>query len=471
MPVFGAPTKTVPVIENDKITDIYFAKKVLTPAFENTPEVVVAKKGDTEKTIKARFIKAHKLKKTDITDYTPETAFVKAVGKEKVTITYRKKVADKVSYEKITHTKIKQKVWVVAICDLFSIEGKLSVEIMENKQTNAEAVYDNPIKFLEGDAEKTKLEFDLGKDKTLEPNIYAKEIALQPKSKDDVKKLIDKFAKRKDKNAFLYLKGTVTGTAKVTFLSYMLNEKEVKEFLNTDGGRLEIYWTPCYCNRDLTVEEMTNIVKEIRDNTFYYDSVTKKDYSITHYHGNKLFYLESLLPKNEKNNYNKLTEVLNKAFSDFNINTCIRKINFLAQMYPETMFFTDLSENFPSTDLGIYYGRGFIQLTHKGDEDSRTKNAVSYLGYKKYSKLDVITTPDLICKSLDNSADSAGWFWRYGKRLNDGSIKDLNSLADKDDANEISRLVNGGENARKERLEANKQLKKIFEYEDCINKK
>jgi hypothetical protein len=238
MPVFGAPTKTVPVIENDKITDIYFAKKVLTPAFENTPEVVVAKKGDTEKTIKARFIKAHKLKKTDITDYTPETAFVKAVGKEKVTITYRKKVADKVSYEKITHTKIKQKVWVVAICDLFSIEGKLSVEIMENKQTNAEAVYDNPIKFLEGDAEKTKLEFDLGKDKTLEPNIYAKEIALQPKSKDDVKKLIDKFAKRKDKNAYLYLKSTVTGTAKVTFLSYMLNEKEVKEFLNTDGGRL-----------------------------------------------------------------------------------------------------------------------------------------------------------------------------------------------------------------------------------------
>jgi hypothetical protein len=55
---------------------------------------------------------------------------------------------------------------------------------------------------------------------------------------------------------------------------------------------------------------MTNIVKEIRDNTFYYDSVTKKDYSITHYHGDKLFYLESLLPKNEKNNYNKLTEVL-----------------------------------------------------------------------------------------------------------------------------------------------------------------
>jgi predicted chitinase len=136
------------------------------------------------------------------------------------------------------------------------------------------------------------------------------------------------------------------------------------------------------------------------------------------------------------------------------------------------MFFTDLSENEPSSDLGIHYGRGFIQLTHKGAEDSRTKNADSYLGYKKYSKLDVVTTPDLICKSLESSADSGGWFWRYGKLLKDGSIKDLNTLADNDDANEISRLVNGGENARKERLEANKQFKKIFVYdEECINKK
>jgi predicted chitinase len=221
----------------------------------------------------------------------------------------------------------------------------------------------------------------------------------------------------------------------------------------------------CYCDRDFTVEEMKNIVKEIRDNTFYANK------PISYHHKDKLFHQESSLPKKEKNNYEKLTEVLNKTFKEFNINTCIRKIHFLAQMYPETNFFTDLSENSPNPNLGIYYGRGFIQLTHKGDEDVRTKNAISYLGYKKYSKLDVITNPNLICESLEISSNSAGWFWRFGKRLNDGSIKDLNTLADSDDGNEISRLVNGGNNARKERLEAAKQLKKIFNYEKCTNKK
>lgn len=221
----------------------------------------------------------------------------------------------------------------------------------------------------------------------------------------------------------------------------------------------------CFCNRDFTVKDVKKIVKELRDNTFY----NKK--SISFYHGDKLFYKEPLLSENEKNNFEIFTWVLNQMFDKFKINTCIRKINFLAQMYPETQFFTDLSENNPAPNLGKYYGRGFIQLTHKGDEDVRTKNATSYLGYGKYSNLDVINNPDLLCKSLSIASDSGGWFWRYGKRLNNGSIKDLNTLADIDDANEISRLVNGGENARKERLEANKQLKKIFNYEECINKK
>lgn len=220
----------------------------------------------------------------------------------------------------------------------------------------------------------------------------------------------------------------------------------------------------CYCNRDFTTEEMKKIIMSLRKNTFYNNK------TIEYYHEDKLFYKELLLNENEKNNFQILTWVLNQMFNKFKINSCIRKINFLAQMYPETAYFTDLSENNPSSELGKYYGRGFIQLTHPGKEDYRTKNADSYLGYKKFSKLDVISNPDLLCESLNIAADSAGWFWRYGKLLSDGKIKDLNTLADKDNVDEISRLVNGGINARKERLEANKQLKKIFNYERCINK-
>ncbi|MBS1571108.1 MAG: hypothetical protein JST62_01750, partial [Bacteroidetes bacterium] len=223
--------------------------------------------------------------------------------------------------------------------------------------------------------------------------------------------------------------------------------------------------TICFCNRDFTVEEIENIVVALRKNTFYNNK------TIEYYHQDKLFYKESSLNDNEKNNFQMFTWVLNQAFNKFKINTCIRKINFLAQMYLETAYFTDLSENNPSSNLGKFYGRGFIQLTHEGKEDVRTKNADSYLGYKKFSKLNVISDPDLLCKSLSIAADSGAWFWRYGKLLSDGSIKDLNTLADKDDVNEISRLVNGGANARKERLEANKELKKIFKYEKCIHKK
>lgn len=221
----------------------------------------------------------------------------------------------------------------------------------------------------------------------------------------------------------------------------------------------------CFCKRDFTVDEFKMIVKELRDSTFYNNK------TITYFHQDKLFYLEPLLNENEKNNFQIVTWVVNQMFKKFKIDTCIRKINFLSQMYPETKYFTDLSENSPASNLDQYYGRGFIQLTHKGQEDFRTKNADSYLGYKKFSKLDVISEPDLLCKSLNIAADSGGWFWRYGKLLSDGSVKDLNTLADIDNVNEISRLVNGGENARKERLEANKQLKKIFKYENCINKK
>lgn len=48
----------------------------------------------------------------------------------------------------------------------------------------------------------------------------------------------------------------------------------------------------------------------------------------------------------------------------------------------------------------------------------------NYIKYKTYSGLDVVTTPNLISKSMATSARSAGWFWRFGKRLKDGSIKE-----------------------------------------------
>ncbi|KUJ62003.1 hypothetical protein AR687_10635 [Flavobacteriaceae bacterium CRH] len=143
----------------------------------------------------------------------------------------------------------------------------------------------------------------------------------------------------------------------------------------------------CYCNRDFTEEEMIKIVKELRDNTFY------KGTSISYYHGNKLFhrnsqtkeeYIGEVIPENDRT-FKKFTEVLNTVFKKHHIDTCIKKITFLSQMYIETAFYTATIElTHQKKAYEPYRGRGFIQLTHKGDQDKRTLNAVSYLGYSLY---------------------------------------------------------------------------------------
>lgn len=91
---FGKPRFQPPVMNEENISEItavYFAKRILTPVYENTEEIIVAKKGENKKKIKARFVTEHKIKKEDLIDYDPETAFEKAKGEEKVTITYKKK--------------------------------------------------------------------------------------------------------------------------------------------------------------------------------------------------------------------------------------------------------------------------------------------------------------------------------------------------------------------------------------------
>ena len=231
----------------------------------------------------------------------------------------------------------------------------------------------------------------------------------------------------------------------------------------------------CFCNRDFTEVELKDIVIELRKTT-YYDKKT-----IFTYHSNKIFHRNNLTKEEYKSEiiieddrtFEKLTFVLNKAFNEYKINTCIRKISFLAQMYIETAFYTstiELTKQVKSYDP--FRGRGFIQLTHKGNEDSRTKNATSYLGYKKHSGLDVLKDPSIISKSLHYSADSAGWFWTKGVRKNDGYLINLNDKCgdSENEFKEITRLIKGSTNEFKERYEAFKELLKIMKYEKCTNK-
>ena len=480
---FNKPRFVKPSMGNT--LDIYFAEKKVTPIFENLEESIVANKGENEKKIKARFIKEKKINTKDLISYTPEKKFKTAVGGENITIKYKKKIKDEISFLKIEKTKLKKKIWIVAVCA--SQNGIVTAEIFENKQTNEKAIYDGSVKFLVNEEEKIKIEFDLSKDKTIEPNIFAKEIKLQPKSNDDVKLLIDKYKERPDKNSFHFIKGSVSG-----------NEEEIifpensNEFLNKDTKRLEVLGIPCYCGVDFTVEQIQDFYKKSNGNV------------------KALFTAKNCPLPADKKTYIEFTKELNTAMNTYEINTCIRKAHFLAQIEAETFFDTTLEyadgmdydhtthlENYNNYKLYLankskpknpyesfntkavkrgynryleciehghdvegygpkYKGKGLIQLTWKDTYEA-------YFGYLK--KATLITTPEVVANDLNLVCDSAAWYWKERS-----SWGNLNNYADNDDLICASVGVNGGLNGFKHRKENLKTILKNLETKDtCIN--
>ncbi|WP_062696378.1 hypothetical protein [Chryseobacterium indologenes] len=223
------------------VVKIYFAKQVPKMIWETKEETYPVKKGGLVSDVKKKYEKKGRRNiRADKEDS------VRLAAKEEVKITWEEEVQAKKAdgtpdfdFEQINSTTIKKKVWVVANCE--GASGKLSVEIHENKLKNAENVYENPVKFLDGEEEKSKIEFSING--TL---VYSKEITLRPKSDEDLNKLIEKLNKRDDLNAFLYFKAEVKET-----------EDEVKfpddthEFLNNDSERFEIRY--CDCGKKYTI--------------------------------------------------------------------------------------------------------------------------------------------------------------------------------------------------------------------------
>jgi predicted chitinase len=112
-------------------------------------------------------------------------------------------------------------------------------------------------------------------------------------------------------------------------------------------------------------------------------------------------------------------------------------------------------------------------------------NDETYTAYENYSGKKVFKTPNLISDSLDLSADTGGWFWSIYKKADFTEAKNkekykeilgmnLAQISDFGDThlNTISKLVNGGNNGKQERIDAYNALKKLFNYEtSCVNHK
>lgn len=145
---------------------------------------------------------------------------------------------------------------------------------------------------------------------------------------------------------------------------------------------------------------------------------------------------------------------LNRAMAEFEINTPMRQVAFLAQVAHESgslRYVRELASgeaydtgrlaarlgNTPQDDGDgeRYRGRGLIQIT---GTDNYRACSVALFGDGRH----LLDHPELL-EQPDLAARSAGWFWQS---------RDLNMLADADAFTQITRRINGSTNGMEDRL-------------------
>ncbi len=248
----------------------------------------------------------------------------------------------------------------------------------------------------------------------------------------------------------------------------------------------------CFCERDIELREFENILIQLR----------KSETGISN-NKPKLFMGENCnLNESDKKIENVLNQ-LNATLLNYNISKCIHKIHFLAQIYHETAGLTTALEIATNKVYKPFYGRGALQLT----DVTSYKIYTAFYNKDSGKDEDFLKNYSIIAENLYHVFNSAGWYWKQGKFLNVGNIWvpnssaipevkkvnpsfpkktikykyknekeqsygtiDFNLIADKDQVDVISFLVNGGKNGLFERRKYVIELKRIFEYEKCANK-
>ncbi|MBE8725812.1 hypothetical protein [Flavobacterium hungaricum] len=309
--------------------------------------------------------------------------------------------------------------------------------------------------------------------------------------------------------------------------------KSVNDDTQFQNQTLKIYGKKCYCNRDFTEVELTNIITQLRkkddvhqeqqyhekDPLYiteeglllvqkgkdgYYDlngkfvqkeapKKYKKTVSKFDELGISIFQSKRIEKiKNDDATIPKFTQEINKIFKDYNINTCLRKIHFLAQCYVESGRFVDTYEGLTAVKSNYrggadFQGRGLKQITHdmnyleyydkvnsttlfRDKYKGRNKEGEGLTSYmKRVTKNgfpeDFLNTLKTFAKKLSTelhyACDSAGWFW---------DRKDLNKFADEDNVTKVTKIINGGDKGLTERKKYTSDLKIIFDYEKCNSK-
>lgn len=166
--------------------------------------------------------------------------------------------------------------------------------------------------------------------------------------------------------------------------------------------------------------------------------------------------LSSFVPDAESSQLARLAPCLLQTMVEFEIDRPLRQAHFLAQVAHESDRFRTLEEYASGEDyegrddLGNIYGgdgvrykgRGLIQITGRANY----ADCGHALGVDLINNPKRLADPALACQS-------AGWFWDKHR---------LNLLADRDDAEAITRIINGGLNGYDERLNLLKAAKRVL---------
>lgn len=168
--------------------------------------------------------------------------------------------------------------------------------------------------------------------------------------------------------------------------------------------------------------------------------------------------LKLIMPRAPAARIDAYARPLDEHMASTFIDTPLRQAHFLAQIAHETGELRWLEEiadgrNYEGRrDLGNvregdgrrFKGRGLIQLTGRAN-------------YEAFSifldNIDVLATPSIVATDPDLSTQAATWFWRERR---------LNTLADADNLEGITRRINGGLNGLADRREALERAKRAL---------
>ena len=167
----------------------------------------------------------------------------------------------------------------------------------------------------------------------------------------------------------------------------------------------------CFCNKDFEEKDVRKLVKLLKgDETIWEGQALRGGRRAPCNISDKTF--------------GTLTKSLNESFKRYQINTCIQKVHFLAQVCEETGTFASSEETRGQhlSSQSIYKGRGLLQLTgvrvDPDDNRSHYDKPGPYQDYADYrGNQEIVTKPEIVANNVDYCIDSAAWIWSINKKM------------------------------------------------------